>query len=66
MTDKATLLPCPHCGSVNLDDGEYASYDHEWEWRVICLDCGSATKAETKFLVKAIWNTRHQIERVVS
>lgn len=57
------LLPCPHCGSVNVlvqekDGGGYSSSN--W-WEAECFDCDQTGKTRQEAIDK--WNTRTLVAR---
>jgi Restriction alleviation protein Lar len=57
------LLPCPHCGSSNLDGPHLNDYvgDTYWpHWWIVCNECPASMEVngEDSLLIINAWNKR--------
>ena len=59
MKDNAELLPCPFCGSDDIEAIKTDEYYEEYE--VQCQECGGRGAWEnTKTMAIKVWNRRVQ------
>lgn len=61
MAEKMTLLPCPFCGSTDVET--YPADRERSRWNVCCGNPGCVTRGDNDYLTQAdsvaAWNRRH-------